>query len=288
MRTTTKRTLSSIIEEPSFPPPIYDPAAGKKALDALAPALDALDEADFITVKVDVEAAIYAALGVVGFVTAKEVRLFFTQLPAEAFDMKNLDGLGPACFAALYALAEARAAGALETDARLPGPVATEATGLEGRMQTLCEYLFSDDPEIKPELDRLRPGVGHRDLANDLLGYARLYRLREAAVKADKKYYREGDAERAEELAGIIIQKLSAAMTPRARAAYDRYVRAWTLLNLRYDEVRAAGLWLFRKDARAEQRFPSLFAAARPNVGRPRREEPKAAEHRARELSAGA
>lgn len=30
-------------------------------------------------------------------------------------------------------------------------------------MQRLCEYHFSDDPEIAPSLERLRPGSGLRD-----------------------------------------------------------------------------------------------------------------------------
>jgi len=86
-----------------------------------------------------------------------------------------------------------------------------------------------------------------------------------------KKHYRAADAGRARELAGILIQALSAAMTPRARAAYDSYARAWTLLCRRYDEVRAAGLWLFRVDGARDERFPSLFAVGRPNSGRPRK-----------------
>ncbi|WP_437896447.1 hypothetical protein [Sorangium sp. So ce124] len=68
---------------------------------------------------------------------------------------------------------------------------------IEGRMQALFEYHLSDDPVIKPELDRLRPGTGHRDLANDLLGYARIYELRADVVKDDRKLYRAGDAARA-------------------------------------------------------------------------------------------
>ena len=82
-----------------------------------------------------------------------------------------------------------------------------------------------------------------------------------------------GDLEAgARELAGKIIQALSAAMTPKARVAYDRDVRAWTQLNRCHDEVRAAALWLFRKDTQKEQRFPSLFAAGRPNGGRPKKQ----------------
>ena len=138
-------------------------------------------------------------------------------------------------------------------------------------MQAVCEYHFSDDPAIKPELDRLRPGIGNRDTANDLLGYARIYDLRADVVKTDAKNYRAGDAAKARELAGKIIQALSTAMTPRARVACDRYARMWTWLSRGYDEVRYAGVWLLRNDPQRDQRFPSLFAAGRSGGGRPKK-----------------
>ncbi|WP_437326127.1 hypothetical protein [Sorangium sp. So ce381] len=258
--------------ETTYPSPIYSPAAGKKAIEALAAELDRLAEADLVTVRLDVEAATVAALGVVGFVSSPDVRAHFARLPREDFDITHLDELELVCFAALHALAEARAAGALTTDARLPVELVSEAMEIEGRMQALCEYHLSDDPVIKPELDRLRPGTGHRDLANDLLGYARIYELRAGVVKDDRKLYRAGDAARARELAGVMVQRRSTAMTPKAREAYGRYVRVWTLLCRRYDEVRATALWLWRRNARVQERFPSLFAAGRPNSGRPRKE----------------
>ena len=254
-----------------YAPPVYSPAAGKEALEALGPDLAAIPDAEIGNLRMDVEAATYAALGVAGFVGAPEVKARFAGLPEGDFDMACVTGLESACFATLYALAEARAAGALESEALIAPEVAAEAAELEARMQALCEYHLTDDPEIRAELDRLRPGVGHRDLANDLLGYARIYELRAAVVKADAKYHRATDAARARELAGLFIQALSAASTPRARAAFAAYARAWTVLSRRYEEVRAAGLWLFRADATREDRFPSLFVAGRPSVGRPKK-----------------
>jgi hypothetical protein len=251
-------------------PPVYDPAEGKKALDALGPELDALAENALAPPRIDVEIATFAALGVAGFVGAREVWGRFARLPAEEIDAEDIDGLAPACFAMLYALAEARAAGALETDAKVSAAIIAEASEVEQRMQRVCEYHLADDPEIAPELDRLRPGAGYRDMANDLLGYARIYELRREVVKGDSKHYRAGDAARAREIAGVIIQGLSAAMTPRARTAYARYVGCWALLEQRYGEVRAAGLWLFRKDARREELFPSLFSAGRPKLAKRR------------------
>jgi hypothetical protein len=255
-----------------YEPPTYHPDAGKKALLALTTELDAFAESDLTTLKVDVEAATYAALGVAGFIADPLVHARFARLPKEEFDLGNVDGLGPSCFATLYALGEARAAGALETEAKVAPQTQADAAEVEKRMQAVCEYYLSDDLEIKPELDRLRPGNGNRDIANDLLGYARIYDLRPGVVKTDPKNYRPDDAAKARELAGKIIQALSASMTPKARVAYDRYVRAWTRLNRCYDEVRPTGLWLYRRDPLKEQRFPSLFAAGRPNVGRPKKQ----------------
>lgn len=252
----------------TYEPPVYHPDAGKKALAALTPELDALAASDFTTLKLDVEAATFAALGVAGFVADPVVHARFAHLPKEEFDLACVDGFQAACFATLYALGEARAAGALATDIKVPHEITTEAEEVEKRMQAVCEYHLGDDPEIAPELARLRPGSGNRDVAGDLLGYARIYDLRPTVVAADKKNYRPDDAAKARDLAGKIIQRLSAAMTPKAREAFDRYVRAWTLLNRRYDEVRPAGLWLYRKDAKGEQRFPSLFAVGRSSSGR--------------------
>lgn len=256
---------------PAYAPPVYGPEAGKESLDSLGDELARIGSSEIANLRADTEAATYAALGVAGFVAAPEVNARFARLPEEELDMTVVNGLASACFATLYALAEARAAGALESEAKVAPEVAAEAAEVEGRMQALCEYYFSDDREIGPELDRLRPGVGHRDLANDLLGYARICSLRPDVVKADQKHYRATDVGRARALAGILIQALSAAMTPRARVAYDNYTRAWTLLCRRYDEVRAAGLWLFRADPARDERFPSLFAMGRLNSGRPRK-----------------
>lgn len=233
--------------------------------------LAAIDAANLVTLNLDVEAATYAALGVAGFLADPKVHARFARFHKKEFDIANVDGLAPACFATLHALAEARAAGALATEAKVPPEIAAKAAEIEGRMQRVCEYLLGDEPEIAPELDRLRPGSGHRDLAGDLLGYARVYELRPDVVKADPKHYRPDDAAKARELAGAIIQALSAALTPKAREAFDRYARAWTVLFQRYGEVREAGMWLYRKDPDRERRFPSLFVAGRPNVGRPKK-----------------
>lgn len=139
-------------------------------------------------------------------------------------------------------------------------------------MQTVCEYHLSDDPEIAPLLEQLRPGTGYWDLLNDMKGYVRIYERRADVVKSDSKHYRAGDLKRAKELIAVIGDAIFGAMSEEARSAYDTYARCWTLLDKRYEEVRQTGLWLFREEPGREERFPSLYAAARPNGGRPRKQ----------------
>jgi len=251
---------------------VYNSDEGAKALAALRPVLDALPAEEVGTIRLDVSVAAYAALAVARYVQSPDVRPRFAALPTGAFDMTHADELGQTCFAALYAITEAQAEGALDTEAQLPPAIAAEATELEKRMQTVCEYQLSDDPQIAPLLAILRPGTGYRDLLNDLKGYVWIYEKRPEAVKLDGKNYRPEDLKRAKEMIGIIGLAFSDAMSPKAWQAYDTYLRVWTLLERSYDEVRSTGLWLFRKDPNRELRFPSLYAAARPNVGRPRKQ----------------
>ncbi len=250
----------------------YDSDEGAKALAALRPRLSAIPPEEVATIRIDVSVATYAALAVARFVQSPDVRSRFAELPKRAFDMTHADDLGRACFATLFSITEAQAEGALDTEAKLPAAIATEATELEKRMQTVCEYQLSDDPQIAPLLAILKPGTGYRDLLNDLKGYVWIYEKRPEAVKLDGKNYRSGDVKRAKEMIGIIGMAFSDAMSPKAWQAYDTYLRAWTLLERSYDEVRSTGLWLFRKDPSRDQRFPSLYAVARPNVGRPRKQ----------------
>lgn len=250
----------------------YDSDEGAKALAALRPRLDAIAPEEVATIRIDVSVAAYAALAVARFVQSPDVRPRFAELPRRAFDMTHADDLGRACFAALFSITEAQAEGALDTEAKLPAAIAAEATELEKRMQTVCEYQLSDDPQIGPLLTLLKPGTGYRDLLNDLKGYVWIYEKRSDAVKADAKNYRPGDLKRAKEMIGILGLALSDAMSPKAWQAYDTSARVWTLLERSYDEVRSTGLWLFRKDPSRDLRFPSLYAAARPNVGRPRKQ----------------
>lgn len=243
----------------------YDPNLGKTALSNLATRISALEPHELVTSRVDVEAAALAALATYARATAPALRSRYQkQYEAGEFDLTHLDELENLAFAVLYAHSEAVALRATDSGAKLPAALVERAIEIEERMQALCEYHFRDDPEIAAELDRLRPGSGHRDLASDLNGYARIYELRRDVVAADRKHYRDTDMDDARAVAGVILNLLSSGATTKARSAQDTLSRAWTLLVRSYDEVRTVGLHLLRHNHDKHRFFPSLFSAQYP------------------------
>ena len=260
-------------------PPVYYAALGEAALAASAPRLAAIADDDLASVRLDVEAAVLAALNVCAFIAEPATHArFLKQHEVGELDIRHVDGLKNACFAVLYALGEAKAAGALETDAAMPSALLAEATDVKSRMKALCEYHFADHDVHGPEVERLRHGASHRHIAGQLNGYARIYTLCKVDASTDKKNYKATDLSDAQRVAGTMLAHLSAGMSPKARKAFDTYVRAWTLMSLSYYEVRACGLYLLRHDKRADEKFPSLFVMGRPGAGRPKKKETEVVE----------
>jgi hypothetical protein len=246
-------------------PAAYDPAIAKAARDGLRALLDAYAADKLPVPRVDVRAAALAALGVHGYVT-QHAALFarFEKLAqAGEFEIDNVARLKDAAFVVMLVHAQAEEAGAFATDVKVPASVVEEAMGVERRMQELLEYKFKRDPLVAPLLAALRPGIGYRDLAADLIGYAEIYEQHKKGVASDTTNYRASDLPDARRLAGEILSHLSAAMTPKARQAYEQLQRAWMLLLDVYAEVREAGRWLLRRDPAREDRFPSLVTAGR-------------------------
>jgi hypothetical protein len=258
-------------------PPSYDPGVAAALLPIFRARLDAIPAADVLVPRLDVRAAALAALGVYAFVTqvpALHAR-FEQQHSLGEFDLASIEGLKAASFLVYLTHAQAEAEGAFATDIKVPVDLIHEGMELEARMQELCEYKFKRDTKIAPLLALLRPGTSHRDLAGDLLGYADIYATRKDDVASDTTNYRETDVADARRIAGDILAHLAAAMSPKAKAAYELMQRAWMLLIQTYFEVQEVGTCLMRRDPKRDDWFPSLYAAGR--SGRPRKKKDEAA-----------
>lgn len=252
-------------------PPAYDPTAAAAFLKTFRPQLDAIADADLLIPRLDVRAAALAALGVYAFITQDDAlhERFKKQGSIGEFDLANIEALKAAAFLVFSAHAQAEAAGAFATDAKVPADVVEEGLKTEGRMQELCEYKFKRDPKVAPLLAILRPGKSYRDLAGDLLGYADIYEMNPAAVAEDTTNYHPSDVTDARRIAGEILAQLAANMTPKAREAYTLLQRSWTFLVQVYFEVQEVGACLLRCDPRRADWLPSLYAAGR--SGRPKK-----------------
>jgi hypothetical protein len=269
-------TYASIVLKPAA----YDPVVAQGLLETWRPRLAALPYDGLSVPRLDVHAAALAALSVHAFVTqAQTVHARLRKLSdIGEFEIARVEDLKSAAFLVLYTHAQAETAGAFATDAKVPAKLIQEGTEVESRMQELCEYKFKRDPTIAPQLALLSPGTGHRDLATDLLGYADIYQMRPAEAASDTTNYRPTDVESARRIAGEILSYLSAAMSPKAKEAYELLQRAWTLLLQIYFEVQEVGRVLIRHDPKRDERFPSLFAAGR--SGRPRKKKGDDAEEK--------
>ena len=184
----------------------------------------------------------------------------FTRLDPNDFDVGHLDDL-ESLGQALYHAGRHQALEAAATRHRgVPKAVVDEAVEVRARMLRVADYMLSNDPKAARLLAFIREGSGHVDRAEDLLALIDVYKLYEARLAADAKWYRPEDTARAAELANAIVNTHD--RRPE-RVWPDLTARIWTISRQSYDEVRAAAQFLFRHDASKLKYFPSLFSAVK-------------------------
>jgi hypothetical protein len=235
---------------------------GKAAFEALLPRLRAIPAEDVITPRADVAALAIAVVPIARRAASAPMRDRFAMLPPQLFDIRHVDDLETIARAARYARnIHVTATATRPSEARVPTELVDRAVEVRGRMLSLVTYWFARDAALKAEVDDIRAGQGHADLAQDLNRLARLYREQHATVSRDPLNYVEGDADLADRLAEQIFDELGLSARSRPATA-DDVARAWTLLRNVYDEVAATGRWLFRNED-GEASFPALFALRR-------------------------
>jgi hypothetical protein len=236
-----------------------DSAKARNAFEELRPRLDQLKE--LRRPIVDVEKAAAQAVVIGHMVQDPEVREMFEQLSPRVFEMQHVDDLEKAALATLHAVVEHRDAAVHGSRARVPPDTLEAATRLKQDMFLVAKYHLRDKHSA-PIITDIGAGQGHADLASDLLRLSKLYETNHDRLAQDHSYYRPEDAARARELAHRIYTHLGGD-TESSERTWAGYVhRAWTFLLETYDEIGAAGRWLYRKD-NGEERFPSLIASQR-------------------------
>jgi hypothetical protein len=211
---------------------------------------------------VDVGTAVVGLMPVARRAAGESMRPRFASLPAAEFDIRNVDELETFLRAARHAQSLHATATATRPDVlRVPAELTAEANEVKGRMQRVTTYYFDDHPVYGAEVAAIRSGTGYLDLAQDLSRYARLYRQEAETVRSDRRHYREGDAALAESLADRLFDALGLGAGGRTESA-DTLGRTWTLLRRTYEEVAAAGRWLWRHEG-GDELFPTIHVASR-------------------------
>lgn len=245
-----------------------DPKAAEKAFETFKPRLLGLDPEKLATQSVDLEKVSVLAGAIGRWIKEKEPRERFASLPKKHFDQAHVEELESVALAAWHAAIELRSANAGKSEAKLPVALVMESTALRARMTALATYNFGDDPVDGPEIEDIKIGTGYTDLASDLVRLRKLFLKHLDEVKLDRKNYQSGDEVLAGRLAHAIVKELGEAKNQQQKLWSDLAARSWTLLVQVYDEVAAAGGWLWRKEGAAD-RFPSLYAAGRAAPSRP-------------------
>jgi hypothetical protein len=237
-----------------------DSEGARKAFEVLKPRLDQQTELRRITVDVEKAAALAAAIG--RAVRAPEMRSMFAQLPAQVFDIRHVDELEMAGLATWHAVVELASARVGASHSRVPLELVEQASALKQRMLTVAEYHLGHDPDTAAQLADIRQGKGYTDLAADLLRLGRIYEASEAELIQDRRHYRASDRHEASRLAHRIYEYVGKNASSDAQHWADYVQRAWTFMIATYEEVSAAGRWLYRHDS-GDDKFPSLFSSLR-------------------------
>lgn len=231
--------------------------------DARSPMLLQLDPKAVGTLSGNLQLAGVTGLRVATWCGDKARRARFELLASVGlFDLADLDQLDEAATLALYASSRYKTVKGLRGSARLSPEFDVESRTLRDRMFSCAEHTLDDVPAAVRVIDKVRPGVGHLDRANDLVALADLYREYPTVVRLDGKKFREKDEEKALAAAEAIFRALGVDPKSSGTNWRDLQHRAWVNLATRYRAVRRWGVALFA-DEDTDALFPDLVAASR-------------------------
>ena len=253
-----------------------DEASGLAAFSRRRGQLTALPVQSVGVIHYGVRLAATSALGLWALVEERGLRQDFTTLAkAGLFELLHLDGLPELARTLWYIRHRLDEQVALGSRASLPTELLDAATELRRDMLRVLEFRLGDDAEVAARLDFIRRGTGHQDLADDLVRLGGLYHTHKNTLVGLPRPFHFTDGERASKLAAQILMTLglqpalektgtgAKATGPDHLDWGDLQSRAATLLEQSYDEVAAAGRYLYRHKPDLAARFAPLTSIAR-------------------------
>ena len=215
---------------------------------------------------VNLDDAASRILGVVAMLESEPaIVLRLQSLPATELDPRHLEELRPMALALSWAAQHVKSEQAVASNALVPSHVIEVGYAIRARMLELVSYHLRRIPSCWAEIEDIRYGSGHLDLASDLDRLAKLIVDHLPALQNDTLNYVATDVTEARANAVTIRTAYNSTATAKWT---DRARRVFALLDDSYSEVRAAAQFILRHEPAAEERFVPLRQAG---TGRPRR-----------------
>ncbi len=243
----------------------FEMGAAQRAFESVRGEIEALDPAEIVTVRVDVQKIAAIVITLLWRDAAPERRKGFERFAAQGdYDITLLERL-PALARSVWLLRrQQQRALFISTGATLSEEERLAAFELRGHMMTELEYHCSDLPNVRAELEHLRQGSGHQDLANDLETVVDLSARDDVRPRLEKSpKYRPGASAEALRLAERLLRSLGVGEAGEAERLTGLLQRATTLMLRAYEKHSIRGRFLFHEAEDVDLTYPSLVAAAR-------------------------
>jgi len=233
----------------------YDERVGEQSFGNTAELRATYSDATLPSVELHQSAAI--ALNVVKQLKEPQRAARLKLIPESLLPYEMRERLEPAAWAVWYASVRRTSAEVSESSAKVSVNTLTKATETKARMMRVVEYILGDHPEAGSEVESIRAGTGHFDLAMDLSRLAVLYRDYAEDLADAGRRYRPKDQGLANSLSGSILRELGSTDSPHAVKTRDDAARAFRVLEDTYGTMRR---WAVAAFDDAEQWYPSLYA----------------------------
>jgi hypothetical protein len=242
----------------------FDPAAGENALKQIEPTLRAMNNDDVVLMTMDAQEGALAALALVSIAREPKRLARLQPLMPGLLQADTIDQLELAAWATWYAHAKLQTEQTQSKGAKVSAET-YEASGQHlSKLLKLLEYHVGDHPDVAVELADIRSGAGYQDRATDLVRAASLFEQHRTELEQDQRYFNAEAAQVARGYAQAIIESIRASMGRSAAEWSDLRSRAWSRMTYLYNEVRAAGEFVFRNEPEQRDLFTSLRQAVVP------------------------
>lgn len=224
----------------------------QRALEALGPALAAVDDAHVVRPSADPHAAAATALLVADYLGQPEQQ---AQLRAVSFAPEAVTQLRDLARAILGIVT--RLGGDYLPDAAgVPGDLVARGEAVRSSIASAIDKALPDDPEVLEWLEAIRLGSGVVDLVYDLRTLGEI-----CTRKVAQGDLTSGSARAAIAAADAVEFALRTADTAEQAATRNTVAKLWTLFVPAYERAAAAGRALTRSAGR-ERQFPPLALVA--------------------------